>query len=174
MKPRTHYSVLGIPDGSSIKDVKLAYRKLAKETHPDVIRDNQPDHQSVEFHEINEAARVLSSPLLKASYDLSLSSTMKNGKIIMYSNADSTSNAVPLKSDNLGGMYTTINTIKDESRRSNAFFYRDCNPRPKNEIERLGRAKMRVQNPVKGSSIVSTLALNGIIIGALGIGMLSV
>lgn len=35
----TPYQVLGIPENSSVDDAKKAYRKLAKEYHPDVNKD---------------------------------------------------------------------------------------------------------------------------------------
>ena len=35
------YSILGVAGGASDKDIKSAYRKLAKELHPDTNTDNQ-------------------------------------------------------------------------------------------------------------------------------------
>ena len=47
-----YYDLLGVPRNASEKDVRKAYRKLAREYHPDV---NQGDQASEEkFKEINE------------------------------------------------------------------------------------------------------------------------
>ena len=62
-----YYDLLGVPRSASEKDVRKAYRKLAREYHPDV---NQGDQASEEkFKEINEAYSVLSDPDKRSKYD---------------------------------------------------------------------------------------------------------
>ena len=63
---RDYYEVLGISKGASDDEIKKAYRKLAKQYHPDV--NKAPDAEA-KFKEINEAYEVLSDPNKKATYD---------------------------------------------------------------------------------------------------------
>jgi molecular chaperone DnaJ len=64
---RDYYEVLGVHKGASEEEIKKAFRKLAKEHHPDL----NPDNKSAEarFKEINEAYEVLSDADKKARYD---------------------------------------------------------------------------------------------------------
>jgi molecular chaperone DnaJ len=64
---RDFYEVLGVNKASSEADIKKAFRKLAKEYHPDVNRgNNEAEHK---FKEINEAYEILSDPQKRARYD---------------------------------------------------------------------------------------------------------
>lgn len=63
---RDYYEVLGIGRDSSGDDVRGAFRKLAKEFHPDV---NKTPGAEDRFKEINEAYAVLSDQEKRASYD---------------------------------------------------------------------------------------------------------
>lgn len=57
------YAVLRIPPGSTVADIKAAYRELAKKFHPDLGGDHRV------FCDIQEAYDVLSDENLKRSYD---------------------------------------------------------------------------------------------------------
>ncbi|KUO64024.1 MAG: molecular chaperone DnaJ [Gracilibacter sp. BRH_c7a] len=64
---RDYYEVLGVSKSASLDEIKKAYRKIAKENHPDV---NPGDKKAEErFKEATEAYAVLSSPDKKAKYD---------------------------------------------------------------------------------------------------------
>lgn len=62
-----YYQVLGIKKDASEKEVKNAYRKLARKYHPDV-NPNDKDAQK-KFQEINEANEVLGDPEKRKKYD---------------------------------------------------------------------------------------------------------
>ncbi len=63
---RDYYEVLGISRSASIEEIKRAYRRLARQYHPDV--NKSPDAEAM-FKEINEAYQVLSDPEKRAMYD---------------------------------------------------------------------------------------------------------
>ena len=64
---KDYYKTLGVARGASEKDIKSAYRKLARKFHPDV---NPGDKQAEErFKEIGEAYEVLSDPDKRRKYD---------------------------------------------------------------------------------------------------------
>lgn len=67
MAKRDYYDVLGVKRGACEKDIKGAYRKLARKYHPDV---NPGDtNAEARFKEISEAYQVLSDPKKRAMYD---------------------------------------------------------------------------------------------------------
>lgn len=61
------YAILGVPRGASEKDVKSAYRKLAKELHPDRNKDNPK--ASERFSEVTRAYDLLSDKDKRAQFD---------------------------------------------------------------------------------------------------------
>jgi curved DNA-binding protein len=67
MEYRDYYQVLGVDKNASEKDIKKAYRKLAREYHPDKNPDNKQSEEK--FKEINEAYEVLGSPENRSKYD---------------------------------------------------------------------------------------------------------
>ena len=64
---RDYYEVLGLQKGASADEIKKAYRKCAKENHPDLHPGDAACEQR--FKEANEAYEVLSDPDKRAKYD---------------------------------------------------------------------------------------------------------
>ena len=65
---KCHYETLGLTKQASSDEIKNAYKRLAKEYHPDVNKS-----ESSSFVEINEAYSILSDRIKKRRYDLSIS-----------------------------------------------------------------------------------------------------
>lgn len=64
---RDYYEVLGVQKGASDDDIKKAFRKLARQYHPDLHPDDK--EAEAKFKEINEAYEVLSDKDKRAKYD---------------------------------------------------------------------------------------------------------
>ena len=62
-----YYKILGIDKTATPKDIKSAYRKLARKYHPDLNPNNKDANKN--FQEINEANEVLSDPEKRKKYD---------------------------------------------------------------------------------------------------------
>ncbi len=67
MAKRDYYEVLGVSKSADEKEIKSAFRKLAKQYHPDLNPDNK--EAEAKFKEVNEAYEVLSDAEKKAKYD---------------------------------------------------------------------------------------------------------
>ncbi|HEY0793276.1 MAG TPA: J domain-containing protein [Chthoniobacterales bacterium] len=64
---KDYYAVLGVPRNASEDDIKRAFRKLARQHHPDVAKDKGTAEEK--FKEINEAYEVLRDPTKRRKYD---------------------------------------------------------------------------------------------------------
>jgi curved DNA-binding protein len=64
---KDYYKILGVPRTASQDDIKKAFRKLARQYHPDVAKDKKGGEER--FKEINEAYEVLGDPQNRSKYD---------------------------------------------------------------------------------------------------------
>lgn len=64
---KDYYQILGVPRTASADDIKKAFRKLARQYHPDVAKDKKKAEEK--FKEINEAHEVLGNPENRQRYD---------------------------------------------------------------------------------------------------------
>ncbi len=65
---RDYYEVLGVSKTATDEELKKAYRKLAKQYHPDANPDNKEEAEK-KFKELNEAYEVLSDKQKRSMYD---------------------------------------------------------------------------------------------------------
>jgi curved DNA-binding protein len=63
---RDYYEVLGVPRAASAEELQQAFRRLARQYHPDVNKDPSAEER---FKEVNEAYQVLSDPNTRTRYD---------------------------------------------------------------------------------------------------------
>ncbi|WOL04184.1 chaperone protein dnaJ 20, chloroplastic-like [Canna indica] len=67
------YELLGISEsGSSVDDIKRAYKLMARKYHPDVSPPDRAEEYTRRFIEVHEAYETLSDPRLRALYDRDL------------------------------------------------------------------------------------------------------
>src|ERR1044071_9919140 len=60
------YAVLGVPRDADADTIKKAYRRLARQLHPDVNPDSETQER---FKEVSRAYEILSDPQKRAAYD---------------------------------------------------------------------------------------------------------
>ena len=66
MEYKDYYAILGVPKTASQAEIKKAYRRLARELHPDTNKDTGAEKR---FKDANEAHAVLSDPEKRKQYD---------------------------------------------------------------------------------------------------------
>jgi curved DNA-binding protein len=71
-----YYAILGVPRNANDEQIKAAYRKLARQYHPDVNKTKEAEDK---FKQISEAHEVLKDPTKRQRYD-ALGSSWQNGQ----------------------------------------------------------------------------------------------
>ena len=66
MDYKDYYAILGLPKTASQAEIKKAYRKLARELHPDTNKEPEAEKR---FKDANEAHAVLADPAKRKQYD---------------------------------------------------------------------------------------------------------
>ena len=64
---KNHYQTLEVSERATQQEIKQAYRRLAKQFHPDSQRVQSADHEAIQ--QINAAYEVLGDPQLRSNYD---------------------------------------------------------------------------------------------------------
>lgn len=77
---KNHYEIFGIKQNASLHEIKSAYRKLARKYHPDCNKSKS--HLNLKMAEINSIYSVLSNPVKRKIYDISLPFTNENSRNI--------------------------------------------------------------------------------------------
>ena len=67
--PRDYYHILGVPRTASPDDIKKAFRRLARQYHPDLHAGAKKAEMEKKFKELNEAQEVLTDPEKRKKYD---------------------------------------------------------------------------------------------------------
>jgi DnaJ-class molecular chaperone len=66
---RDYYQILGLTKSASAEDIKKAYRRLARQYHPDLHTGARKAEMEKKFKELNEAHEILSDPDKRKKYD---------------------------------------------------------------------------------------------------------
>ncbi len=69
VKYQDYYEILGVPRDASAKDIKAAYRKLARKWHPDLHTGKKKEEAEEKLKRFNEAYEVLKDSEKRAKYD---------------------------------------------------------------------------------------------------------
>ena len=78
---KTYYQILGVAKDANQKEIRKAFRELAKKFHPDLGKQKGKDYSKI-FEQINIAYSVLSNPKKRKEYDSQLESKKNSPNIL--------------------------------------------------------------------------------------------
>lgn len=143
MKYKNYYEILGVNRKSTLQEIKLSYRKLAKIYHPDA---NKEPGSEMMFKDINEAYDTLTNDEKRRKYDRQVS---KLGYGMTANDGSLLNMRYEIKSG-VNALNDMLNTIlgfrKDEGKN-----FGDINNGPKEY------KKQQKQKPKRGSDIITSL-----------------
>lgn len=158
---KDYYDVLGVPRGATEQEIKAAFRKRARELHPDVNRD---DPQAGErFKDLNEAHEVLSSPDKRAMYDR-FGRDWQRYRDAGVSSTDGTRQRRTVNDQDFERWFTGENgtfTFETSTSGGNGRFSDFFNLLFGNQGEAQGRSRVRAARPRRGadSELATTITL---------------
>ena len=136
MSAGDYYDTLGVPRSADDKEIKKAYRNLARKYHPDVCKEPGAEEK---FKEINEAYSVLSDDQKKAQYDNMGHETFTNASKGSYSGAGA---------QGTGGFHTDFSGFGDIFDFFGGGGQRRSGPQPGADL--LMRIQIRLEDAVAG------------------------
>jgi molecular chaperone DnaJ len=136
MSAGDYYDTLGVPRSADDKEIKKAYRNLARKYHPDVCKEPGAEEK---FKEINEAYSVLSDDQKKAQYDNMGHETFTNASKGSYSGAGGQGS---------GGFHTDFSGFGDIFDFFGGGGQRRSGPQPGADL--LMRIQIRLEDAVAG------------------------
>lgn len=105
-KIRDYYEVMGLKKGASDKDIKMAYRRLARKYHPDINKEADAEEK---FKELGQAYEVLKDSKKRAEYDTyghqEPFSNQKNGPFHHYTQQTSSQGTPDFDEDFLSSLF---------------------------------------------------------------------
>lgn len=158
---KDYYEVLGVDRAATEQDIRAAFRKRARELHPDVNRD---DPQAAEkFKDLNEANEVLSSADKRAMYDR-FGNDWQRYKDAGMSPSDGQYTRRPPTNEDFESWFTGGNgtfTFETTTSGGNGRFSDFFNLLFGNQAESPGRTRIRSAPPRRGadSELVTTVTL---------------
>src|SRR5688572_29057828 len=120
MEFKDYYATLGVTKASTEKEIKAAFRKLARKFHPDVNPGDKASESK--FKEINEAYEVLGDPAKRKKYD-ELGANWR-----AYEQAEAQGGASPFAGWNVGGSGGRAGGFRTMSQEEMEEMFGDSNP----------------------------------------------
>lgn len=158
---KDYYDVLGVERGATDQEIRAAFRKRARELHPDVNRDDP--QASEKFKDLNEAHEVLSSADKRAMYDR-FGNDWQRYKDAGVSPSDSQHTRRPASNEDFESWFTGEHggfTFESSTSGQNARFSDFFNLLFGNQGDPMERARLRSNRPRRGadSELATTVTL---------------